>query len=499
MKVDSGVKFAIYGAQAQGKEILEILNISGWTTVAFIDRKAADIQTRQGVAVYHPSQIPELLKKYSKLIVIISVSNVFIHIDIAEELLRMGVQYIICKNVYSQNNNAKVLNHLYDELTNPQADKLNKEIEIPLFAKSICAEKQNIIQRVSENVICQIPVELLFSMTEEYYLKYLVIKDEKSINISTDRSILYYSIQKNLYQFWEKGVYDDNFDYDQCVQLYLYQRRCMIGDLHVDTEEELKHLQDRYNIFQNMVNLYNTNISFFYENPARVAWNSKGYFNIQDGNNRVAFLLAKGWETIPCMMPFQDYERWVNADSAAKVDSCMILEEKLEYPILHPNYYKKVYFSTSFVQKKLMKICEWLYVNKIETHGLKVLDIACRNGYWGQCFARMGAVVTAVESDDRYLQLCSAVNDLSYNRNIKLYSTFEAGEFSEYDVAIIPIWARCMLKQVAGVISKYIILDVKDKTEIECAGTICEAFEIRTLCKLIYNGEAVDTVILTRK
>lgn len=499
MKVDSGTKFAIYGAQAQGKEILKILNMSGLKTVAFIDRKADEIQRRQGVIVYHPNYILKLLRKYRKLVVIISVSNVFAHMDIAEELLRAGVQYIVCKNVYKQSNNAKIINDLYDKLTDPRTDGLNKEIEIPLFKESICEEKQSIDQCISGSITCQVPVELLFSMTKDYYLEYPEIKDEKLINISTDRSILYYFIQKDLYQFWENGIGDNNYDYDQCLQLYLYQRRCMIGDLHADEKEERKHIQDRYNIYQNMLNLYNSNVSFFYDNPARVVWNKNGYFNIQDGNNRVAFLLAKGWKAIPCMMSFVDYKKWVNEDSIAKVDSCIMAGDKWEYPILHPNYFKKICFSTPHAQNKLKKICEWLYVNKIETRGLRILDIACRNGYWGQCLARMGAIVTAVEEDNKYLQLCKAINDLSYNGDIKVYSAFEAMKFPEIDIAIIPFWAQYMLKEVADAAPKYIIMDVRDIKKMEYVDAVYEVFEIQSLCRLIYDGEVIDTVILMRK
>lgn len=497
MKIDSDTKFAIYGAKVQGKEILKVLTATGFSTVAFVDKDARKIQWKEGIPVYLPEELPRLLESYKELIVVISVNNVFTHVEVAKELIKKGVCYIICKNVYAQNKNAELINSLFDELTDPRAEQWRQGMEIPLFVKSL-EEVQVLSENDSlEDVLCQVPIELLFGLTRQYLLDSLEIKDNEMIDSCSDRSILYYSIPKDLYRFWVSGALND--EYERCVQIYLHLRRCATGIKDIDINEELQHIRDRYSIFQNMELLYNSNISFFYNNPSRVVWNNNGYFNIEDGNNRAVFLLAKGWGTIPCMMSFLDYKKWLNEDMIADVDSHIIQEDNLEYPILHPNFYRRICTSVPYAQNKLKKICEWMYANKIEIRGLRILDLACRNGYWGQCFARMGAIVTAIEEDNQYLRLCEAVNNLSYNSDIKVYSTFEVRESDEYDIAIIPFWAQSMLKQAADVTSQYIIMDVKDKKEIEYACTVCEAFEVQPLCKLIYDGEAIDTVILMRK
>lgn len=497
MKIDLDTKFAIYGARAQGKEILQVLTATGFSTVAFIDKDAHKIQLQEDIPVYLPEELPKLLENYRELIVIISINNVFTHVEVAKELIKKGVCYIICKNVYGRNKDAELINSLFDELTDPRIGQWRQGMEVPLFVKSLEEDQVLCENDIFEDVLCQVPIELLFGLTRQYLFESLEVKDEDLIDFCSDRSILYYSIPKDLYRFWMNGVLND--EYEQCVQFYLYLRRCTTGNRNVDMHEELRHIQDRYNVFQNMELLYNSNISFFYNNPSRVVWNNNGYFNIEDGNNRAAFLLAKGWGTIPCMMSFSDYKKWLNEDMIAGVDSHIVQEENLEYPILHPNFYRRICDSVPYAQNKLKKICEWMYANKIETRGLKILDLACRNGYWGQCFARMGATVTAVEEDNQYLRLCQSVNNLSYNSDIKVYSAFEEKESAKYDMAIIPFWAQSMLKQAAYVTNKYIIMDARDKKEIEYACAVCEAFEVQPLCKLIYGGEVIDTVILIRK
>lgn len=499
MKFNQKINTIIYGAGLHGEEIMKVLLSFDFTVIAFIDINADKIQSKQGIPVYTLEKIPELMKSYKNLVYVISINNVFKHIEIATELAQKGAKYIIYKNLYHLNQNALLVNNLYDELNDelisPNGGFISKEV--PLFKDTLDTAFTDYANDEAETVLCQVPIELLFGLTKEYYLDSLEIKNTELINLCPDRSLLYYSINKELFQFFVNGT--SNNEWEDILELYLRQRRYITGNLQIDVEEEKQHIQDRYNIFQNMEVLYSSNISFFYNNPLYVAWNSKGYFNIQDGNNRAAFLLAKGWHMLPCRMLTSDYKKWVNEKEIANVDNILTSQKEVEYLIPHPYYNTKVYQSIPYATNKLKKICDWMYINKIESHDLKVLDIACRNGYWGQCFSKMGAVVTAIETDNTYYHLCRAVNKLLYNTTEKVYSSFELLQPGSYDIILIPLWANDKLAWAFNTSSKYIIIDTMNKDEAEYLQTLNNEYSGQLLCTLIYNGEMLYTTILTKR
>lgn len=157
-----------------------------------------------------------------------------------------------------------------------------------------------------------IPVELLFGVTRECLENSLLVKDKHILDVIPEQSLLYYTSPKKMLQFF-MGETDENI-WNRCKDLWFTCRNAQSFTSLIDEgyseADQNRNLDDRYEIFLKMDQIFCENPMFFVENPISVVWNKKGWFNIQDGNNRAAFLLAKMVYSIPAQMKKDDYNLW---------------------------------------------------------------------------------------------------------------------------------------------------------------------------------------------
>lgn len=495
MKIDSKCCFFIYGASLRGKHIFETLDACGYQVVSFIDKRADTIGTFMGIPVSTIDEIPKLVGEYPSIVGVITISNVFSHLEIARELANKGVRYIIYKNVFNSCIQAKVINEIYDDLFATTVRVSLEQREIPLFC-----ETSELVSKYGEEynndaIVVTVPIELLFGLTKEFYKASITQYSDELYNLIPDRSLLYFTISKDLMCFFEGQISQEAWE--QYLQIYFEQRRNICGS--TDVNEEMIHLKDRYEVYQNMELLYSTNISFFENNPLEVKWNEKGYYNIEDGNNRAAFLFAKGWNMLPCKMKKSDYDKWINKEILSAVDEVVNKNDIdiLEYPILHPYYSAKIYRSFPHAVNKLKFICNWMYRNHIETHGLKVLDVLCRNGYFGQCFTKMGSIVSAIEEDDYYYSVCRQINELLYC-SVNLHQDLKKVEFQKFDLIIIPLWAYKIIDKAIKIAAKYYIIDVSDRETINQILEKYPTLQLQVLDSNIHEAQLVYTGIFAK-
>ncbi|MCM1426125.1 MAG: hypothetical protein NC118_05925 [Eubacterium sp.] len=493
MQISLESKFIIYGAGTRGVEYYKVITRNNMTVVAFVDKNASKIQYVDDIPVYELKDIESFPFSKQEIIWVISISNVFTHYDIAKNLFDRGYQYIIYKELTENSLYGKEINKLYQAISIPYNNTKLNELEIPSFKiKQASTAEVNKSQFITKSV----PIELLFGLSKEFYLSVAEKKNPKMIELIPDKSLLYFTINKDMMRFFLHTVTDA--EWNDYINLYFEQRRGMIRENSIDLKEEENHLKDRYLIFQNMELLYNTNINFFYDNPVEVQWNPKGYFNIQDGNNRAAFLLAKGWNTIPCHISYDDYKIWVNEKKVAEVHKCLSRIERVEYPISNPSFSHILPKLMPYCYLKLRKLSEWLYKNKVKITDSCVLDIGCKNGFMGQYFVRMGAKVTAIESNDLSRQLCKHVNDLLYIKE-EIVSDYKDLVQEQYDLVLLPLWEINDLSKILDYVKRILIIETTEPETLFSNTFLTKYFTGEKLCHYFCENRIIYTIIFTKQ
>lgn len=402
MILNEETKIWIYGYGLRGKMFEKRLAGEGLHVYGYIDRKPEQYEEagKQQIIIR-----PEEAKADKDAIVICALSNVFAHEEVAEKLSERGFGYILYKNFY-ENEAAKKCNILYDDLTMPGGTAKINGRELPAFSeiKSSCGEKNG---SSSDTVCVNVPVELLFGLTKELLEESLLDKRAELLKNIPDQSLLYYTLPKGMMQFFLNET--DPALWKRCRELWDGCRNAQSfaseKEGSFDAENRKRNIEDRYDIFQKMENLFNENPAFFSENPVSVVWNGEGKFNIQDGNNRAAFLLAKGMHYIRARMSRADYEAWMDMEEQAQQirDVCSSLEKNLRSPVLHP-LLKDIPCTLEFYShKKAVVFTDWLWRKGIDPAELAVCEYYCENDLFGSHLGRMGANLTVVDTKEQLI------------------------------------------------------------------------------------------------
>ena len=77
--------------------------------------------------------------------------------------------------------------------------------------------------------------------------------------------------------------------------------------------------KNRANVYEKMKMEYDTDPSFFIEQAVEATWNERGYFNLNGGKHRIAFLASRESLTAPLVLNHDDYETFMNRSAADKV------------------------------------------------------------------------------------------------------------------------------------------------------------------------------------
>ena len=101
-------------------------------------------------------------------------------------------------------------------------------------------------------------------------------------------------------------------------------------------------LESRRMIYERMRVSEEMNPRFFEEHAVPGAWNeSGGYFNIESGKHRAAYLLHRNRLFIPICISSNDYKKYLNIKAAAVLQAYFDSEQlsQLPYPVWHPYFY----------------------------------------------------------------------------------------------------------------------------------------------------------------
>ena len=157
MRISLDSQFIIYGASVRGKEYYKIIVQNNMKVLAFIDKDASKIQYVNNIPVYELMDLEQIPISKQEVILVISISNVFEHYDLAEKLNNMGFCYIVYKELSDRTIYGKKINQLFQAISIPFQKIGLKGLELPMFrmkGKSLVEEEKNPF------VIKPVPVDL---------------------------------------------------------------------------------------------------------------------------------------------------------------------------------------------------------------------------------------------------------------------------------------------------------------------------------------------------
>lgn len=478
MIINSDTPLYIYGYGTRGRTVYEELMSYQLNVKAYIDRNAIKYKNSD-TNIYTLDEICELIPNIKDSVVFVTITNVFTHAAIVEELYKKGFRYIVYKEL-KNNSYARQINLLYESVLNVIQPSNIEGKNIPQYRR--CKENRH-TKNSEEIVVCNVPINLLFGLTKELLYNSLLDKKEHLLKALPDKSILYYTVAKGMMNYFEKPLRVE--DWDRQRKLFFECRDAQISesDTSVSTEEQNENLKDRYSIFSNMDELFSENPLFFWDNPISVVWNQKGYFNIEDGNNRAIFLLGKGVRSIPCRMRKDDYFAWMN-DKEKITQLENFLEKKkitLRAPIAHPLFVKYPVALKTYSYLKLQHICEYMWLNDINPMGKYILDIDTENDLCGQHMARMGGHLINVNSAD-WLEISKFINDLLYIKDVLYAEKIDDLARKQYEIIFCNSFTEDNVKQMCKIDFVYLFGEFIDieKHEIDVISDklLCKKYDI---------------------
>lgn len=406
-------KIVIYGAGVKGNALRIIFQKHSIDVIGYIDKNASNMHKNSDVPIYdlNDKKIEEMDKR--NIVVVVSVANIFSHEAIISELRRHGFIYFLCKlNVFNPTAKEKIINNIFDNLY--LYEVIDNKTIVPYIDVDTYRTSENIYDRKQKYIYCYIPLEMLFTIDSDYKENNLQLKDSPNVSRMVDKNVVSFIYCKKLYETF------NNLSDDNSWEIYLryykdLKKECAKVEYlseEIEDEDFFRHISERYEVYLKMNEAYNFNQQFFKENPVIANWNANGYFNIEDGANRVAFLMAKGLQWIPCKVKEDDYIKWENK---SVVDDIMqkFQAHYVDLPIENP-YFMFETKESIFYRQVSKLILGYLGENNVDLNGMNVYQLKAENGYVARQFARQRANMTISINEQYIFELEEMINELVY-------------------------------------------------------------------------------------
>ncbi len=189
--------------------------------------------------------------------------------------------------------------------------------------------------------------------------------------------------------------------------------------------------QNRYMIYQNMLNRLNFDHDFFIRNAALARWNDKGYFNLMGGKSRSTFLISRDFNYVPLKILKEDYDKWYND---AEFKNISIDEDNFLEPIEHPAFFDIQCDNAQFyflMQRALMKFLAEYYGHP-KFKSISILDVSKNNGFIARALSKVVREMDVMKSQIDDENLFFALKNLLSAKNLNTVSD----DSKKYDVVI---------------------------------------------------------------
>jgi hypothetical protein len=407
----------IYGAGIRGQLFYHNLEKSGFVNIQlFLDRNAVTKKKILGKDVLAPNSEVLSPQFKTKAIVIISVTNVFEHEDIASRLNILGFENIIFKHLSgtSLTQSIRTINDIFDNILDMKYYQTKfRPIQKVSKYNSLTIENNNkvaVLREIDNDyLVASIPVELIFSLSKKSKLTHFETEElEKKFGLSNtfDAPFFNDSHQIALFKYFNTG---ERFELEKYINIIRFNY-ALIGKPLTEIEIE-RIISSREEVYCEMNNMLSVKDSFFCDNPIKLKWNSKGYFNILDGKHRLAFFIIKGLKNIPAKITKDDYNQWLN-NAVLKMINPITLSNKFVH-LLHPAY-ENANILTFFHSQTLFSLIRIIAKQLDDYKKLSALCVGLDAIYYFQYFNKMGMRAKQFIIDKEDSNKAKLLNELSY-------------------------------------------------------------------------------------
>lgn len=394
IQVGSETEVILYGAGQMAHRFYDSIQKERISIIACLDQNAKDKKPVGNIPVLLPDDPVITESQKQNALVILTQIDVYTHPAIAEFLNAQGYRFILYLGALdAEKKDAHFidLNAAYNRLR--YEGKISGSI-IPRYKKEVPTAARTAVLRRDRcgDITAFVPLHLLFSARKDTCFHEKAIPN--AVKPFWDRSVWEYLFAFPIFDFFENGLSGNWEEELECYRAFSQYDANAFGTF--DSVRHFEHtLASRYHIYQNMCQMFYSNRKYFYDFPPRVKWNRGGYFNIEDGNNRVAFLMCKKQFITPCQMSERDYEQWLNSgqmslfENACKPFPDFSLSSCFPHPAFFPfpRFEKDIYLQT---------VCTLLGRHNYSLSNKRLLCLERIPSYLPHHFYKMGADITLV-------------------------------------------------------------------------------------------------------
>lgn len=360
------MKYIIYGAGGNCFRVKKLLQNAQYTVAAILDKRAEDIHNVEDVPVYTLENFVQIDEEKDKIVIVISVKNVFEHINIARTLLELGYERIIYKPLPilqgEHDGEWDSINYVYETIVeNDMSLDTNVKIACSRLNHLMIFKDELMIEDKGDQILCWLPIELVCNYdSEDAYQLVPMAAFYPLLNMYQ------YLLNSGIENEWE--VIENDF--------FLYSAD-WVERTHQDSSHSLKRsmINSRINIFSEMQKKADIDKDFFVRNAVSVKRkDSCRFYLTTSGRNRVSFWAARGNRYIPVYMSREDYNCWMNQHKFEEFKQCLEKEKigKLFTTMQHPMMISYTSETTDYVHllcmpviKEIFKLLHWKSAEKL--------------------------------------------------------------------------------------------------------------------------------------
>ena len=416
-------KVIIYGAATTGAIVYSTFIRYGIEVIAFIDKRASEIESYYNLPVIDLNQTEKLIQENREIIIVIGIKNVFEHEKIAKKICGLGCNKIIFrpyKEIKGEGSEKdKEINTIYSSIL---SGELPQEVyEVEDFEEQNFSDKA-VIETDDNYVVANIPIYYVF--TDCY----------------KDRNILWGDIpclglvpHIGLFKFF---LGTENEDYHEYIK-FCREAALRSGGIKTSKAWEESVYKNRLDVFNHMQYELEHDNGFFIKNAVEADYNERGYFNIKSGKHRVVFLLVMGKRHIPLKIKKADYDKWCNIKKATEIRFLLkdLNKETLPSIIGNPYFYDYPCSTSSFYEHVLMRLISVIY--QTQYYEQRKFDFSMKNvllyntpmALYADVLYMIGFEVDIIEDDVKNRAIYKAVS----GQNVK----DELEENKEYFLVVV--------------------------------------------------------------